>query len=676
MADIDDFFVNALGSAASAPPRAIKNSRKRACMRVRAFSLTPDVKLSTNEKAPRNAQMLVFQPMSDAVLELQNDEDCSWVDAAHSKLRVCAYEIDKADQEAKRGQMQAVNRLPAGEVVFEMGTVLEVQWGKDVKDSANSMSGMLAGRVYELTISEVRRDTWEEVTMTRCSLSSYVMQHALYEMSAADQELLMAASLLAMQTGSPLTHLVLDGPVPASDDLKKLKSKAFTESTRAMKMRQHLVPLMNLRGSPGSKARVQRHLQTVRIKENPLSTTLTDLWPREVKDKDGNITLVEVLQFSVQGHQFTPQGTPAALPVQPDEVARFFKTDELGIAVTGYSSVYDNYWMCDRRYVFNQGAGRVLVANTPAAFVCYLKNESVVSSSRVHSKKSIDLLMGVTGKKDEPTSTAGLTFLAHGVVNAGYPIDKQSALRLMDALHAREKMRFNRNMLAAPKRLAYPPGSPLKIYEHPLRDVPLDDNVWVINAMESNVNLEEVDTTRYECVVVTNVAEKGEAPLTAGMSYLRTLLATHTPDEARAQLGEVMVQLATANGHVQTPADAVDVFRTNGSFQPQVMLWLVGKQFMRDAQLDFCTVYNHERALERVFARLYPELPPADTRGAKRAAPADAEESASNRAATEQPAAKGEGAEDADTDQAPAVDEDELSDTELVALAGADGMHV
>lgn len=620
-----DFFTAALGEQASAPARVIHNSRKRCCMDLLAFSLTPDGKRGKSPKpeTPSNATFLIFQPIWKAV-EIHNEEDCK-LSNDRTTLHVSAYMLDEKDREQKKGTNTAVMRIPDGEEQLELGSVIEAQWGKDTQDE--DTTAVTPQCVYRLTVNEVRHDIYKDVSSTRYMLTAFHRERHLWEMTAEEQEYLLAAFQLAPQVNGALTHLAFDGlPLPA-EQLKTRGADYFNAATRHMKQRQHLMPKQNCYDSPGSLVRAQRHLPTFFYKENALSTTLADSWPR-VSEKDNKKTYLEVLQFSVQGQQLRPRGVPPSLPLSAADIRTAYNVDDVAVSVVGYGPIFDCFWLCDRRHLFNQGAGRVLIANTPAAFMCYLKNECAVSAARMGSKPLIELQMGATGKKDEITSSAATALLAHGVVNAGYPIDKESAIKLMEVMHSREKMRYNTNMLAAPVRNTFVPPKK-KINAHPLGDLALGENRWVFNVFESNINVAEADPNVYEFVVVSNVAEKCDAPQTSGTAYLRNALETLGEEGARKQLGEIFVQLAHENGVVATPADAVDVFRTNGSFKPDVMLFLVGRAFIADAQLDFCTTQNHERALERVFARLYPAV-------AKREKDDDAPEPANKRNRKEQ----------------------------------------
>lgn len=663
-----NFVAAAFGARATARPAPMLTRGGQMLGTLPVFTINGERKFP-NAKG-RSAQLLVthwpgdeggLQPVSGVCV---TDNGRS---AAFTRTQVD--EVDRAakkEQNSGAGKKVAVNRKGAGSAVLTLGSVINVAFFDGEEGSIVHSARAL------LSIREAQLDP--RIGGTRWVPSACRIEKRLPQMSAAEHEQLMCAMVHATQLHPPLVRLVYESrDVLQIDVVKAMKADAFTPATRHMKNGVFMLPLLDYNFSRLAGARGIRGLDALQYTDVAQSLLGGACWPEITVDKDTKARkVVDMMRYRFVVNQLTRKdGAVPVLPVTNDQMAAVFDMRSIGITVAVFKAALYSWGVMDDRHWFDDGALRYLIAATPAFMLARATSDA--ESSEMHRESAAYELDFVNseGNKEDTRGAAVTTFLADGVVNAGYPIDRDSMLALLDLLHATNKKRYNRNMAIATMRKSTTYND-FTVPDHYARDPA--DSPHVINILECLENLEDFRAADWHFVIIPNLGQKCEAVGSAGHAFLCRLLAGEGGLDAAARtMGSIMVQMQR-DKEIREPADARDAFRlVHGRFD--FLLWAVSRAYFDERKFSFASSRNHVPMLDAFFAKAYPS-DGADMKAAMAAAAKATVAPAPE--ATVAPGAEGEkaaGKRESDADEPPAKrmapGEEEISDADMAAAADA-----
>ena len=600
-----DYFAAGFGAKARAAPRPMSTGSSAKMADVKLFAVTGAKRMGTSASHTVVFMVPAFPGDDNTVLPLMGA-------ALQHNGRTARFDrvrMNAEDRAAKRNTNQKVARDPAGHYDLTLGTYFEYVITKD--DKFVKPNEVKAHTLYSAGINEVLEDSYLGVTRTSFKICSFARVATFAEMSPAAHAKLLAAYVHAAQLVPELVPLMYTGGNMTIEELKKAKADFFTPETRHMRNANVLMPFVHAAGNAAlARARCERGESGVFWKDDlSMSLANDEQWPHEGM-KDNAKVLRAATPFQLDGMQFMRRegAPPPALPVSGADICSVFDTRNVTAKITMMGSALYSFGVCHDEHWYEHGALRYLVYHTPAAGPTYLS--SPAAQARDEMPGDVALQFTTSGKSDDTSGTVMRTFVADGVVNAGYPVDKDSVLAILDTMGA-ENERYRRNMGSVPNRCreqkfsrdTETPANPLE---------KLIPTKCVFNVLECNENIEALADDDWAFFVIPNMAPKDTVAGndTPGLAHLRAVAARHGGDMVKtaADMGAVFRSLV-ADGRVapECGKDAAAAFKVPKGRVYNHLVFAVGRRYMATRNMTPLTVHNHADFIAAYFKQYYPD---------------------------------------------------------------------
>jgi len=559
-------------------------------------------------------------------------------------LTVPLHRIDQNDKARKRGHNLRVDRLPCDEKLL-------LQLGSFISLSAYNMVNLLPLRLVKISVIEVDIDEYNGAACLKLVLDPKIEVLRMWTQFSPEA---LDWTLVAMQAASmvngPWVHPVYHPKIAAmaktmqsnafkdwrtKGEGKKLKKDAlYTPKTCAMLTSPMLVgsmPDFSAEECKLADALAMRARMMVWWKD-PCMPLVGQNWPHpKAPDAAANVKDVTWATFAYEGLQIVPKpGMKVQLPIKPGEASNVMTANKLMINVLAGDSALCGFGVTDPRHL-NGLELHSLIAATPALFRTFMSGGSnVLMEDPGTTDAPIQLSLSVSGAKSSQTVLSdeygALTDPMVAVVNAGYPVDKTSAVSLMREMAARDPNRYATDM-GTLEQLHSPNGELLPAN----RLLAGSTEKPIINLFESKKNISDMSSTEWDFYLVPNagvkkcsLGENGKMIETLGMEYFRSLVTAETKkamengkdeedakeigmDEAKKAIGEIFVKaMGDSARHLpERPYQAFVQPCGPGAFR--FLLFAIQKRYAKARQLDPLCSNNHVHIINRLVKEIYPD---------------------------------------------------------------------
>jgi len=610
--DINALAASMLGARATAPPPPMVIGRRgQATMKVLVIGEDqPGRAINGAPSQYHSARVLVpdmpgvndtVVPMSEVSLAEGGrvalfplvDKDSA--DAAIKSAKRKEYEEANP---GKSAPAERVQRNRVGTVAVEAGSVFELEmFNKNFPDL------LITNCLYTVSVAEMTGGGDYGVRIAPAAVTKIGL---LVERPVNEQRRIMAMLMHAPQLNPPLVQPVYTGKLLTNEELAKLRAAACTPETRYMKSRALFLPLVQYNNTATAVSRWGRGRNGVFISEPALSLLNDDQWPG-IKETNGVKKALGAIRFRVDVVQYTLRDP--ARPVRitaSDEHAAVFVRKNIGCNVSMYEKAVVSLGVVDDRHWFNHGALRYLAVATPMLLPVYVLKGTHETQATDPPAFQLDFSVSTLGVTK--TNAGALAFTFDGVVNAGYPVDKASALALLGALAAKEPMRYKKSMVLVPaaRRKLTVLASDQPLPDHWMQ---FNETTLVCNLLEGFNDANEMDEAQWQFVVIPNMAPKCEVTRSLGWDCLNKLAAAHGGvDGAGRILGPAFVSLAT-NGYMRdadTPSEVINAFRPEVQRPFDFLLMGVSRAAIAESGVSLLCSRNHVAIMDAVAAEMYP----------------------------------------------------------------------
>jgi len=665
--DIDALTASMLGARASAPPAPMHTGRRGIAV-MKMLVIGEDMRRDNKSDYHNVRVALIDMPgVNDTVVAISGVE----IQQNGRVAMVPLMQMDAEDGAAKRAKreeaerkkreegadskvvVESVKRNRVGTLAIEAGMVFELKMYLK-----NFPKFLQTGTIYKVTVSEVLSSDYG-VSISPASVEEL---EPLIKMPINAQRRIMAMLFQAPQFNCAIAQPVYTGNSVTSKELKNLRAGAFTPESRHMKNLTLMLPLVQHKETLVPIMRWVRGKPAVFISEPALSLLNDEQWPHMVKENGATVPRACVrFRIDLVQKALRDSARPAQ-PTTPEEQTAVFVSKEIGCNISLYELGISAAGVLDDRHWFNHGAMRYLMAATPMLVPVYANRGDHISQVMANSP-SFQVDFANSAYNVTKTNAGAIAFPFEGAVNAGYPIDRESAVALIEWLASKDSMRYHKLSMAMVPQL-YRTLTVLDTDKHvPLHWMQNANNGLVVNLLECYTGLPDMPDELWQIVIVPNMAPKCEVVRSLGWECINKLAEEHGIDGAGKILGQAFVQLARTGKITDAPAIVVSTFNPETPRNFDFLLLAVSRQAVAESGVSLLRSRNHSDILNAVAAEIYPtDMSDMDEAAAAAAAAAEA-------ARDEAAAAAGRRDEHDELPPLKRVATEELSDTELADAA-------
>jgi hypothetical protein len=532
--------------------------------------------------------------------------------------------LDEARYNRDNNIKKSASRTESTPCELMPGSYVNAVLGPKIYES-NGVGTPPPGGIFTVDVSEIQHDNFDGGNRTSFQVCAYTRLEHMAELSGSACNTLLGAVYHSNQMVLEMVPLLLNPEEfphqPTKDELKKLKNASFLPESHYMRG-THTIAIM-CGPSEAATGRVQRGLNAT-IMSDPIWSVEANgagFWPVEEKKSGSAPTRLDMFKVEVECTQYIRREPLARieLPVAPEKVNEVFRVRRFNIRLTvwreslrAFGVIDDRDWYSTEYHI---SPLRNLIVATPFITRAYLDSTCARLSPLRHEDDQFTLAFVDSGtpKKDNPDghaeATATFAFVAHGVVNAGYPVSYDRMLDLVDWMAKKNPDVYAREMssVISKRRLVDKKTMPSNYFN-------TLSNTNVYNLLEYNGKIDALDKDKWMFFVIPNVGPKGMIYDNDGNPPYRTpafqyycdkVQELHTKgDELAADhMGRVFLALLNS-----AYANIPDVFHMPpGTSRFAFLLFAVSRTFMKEAGISPTSCQNHvDTILPKYVEAYYP----------------------------------------------------------------------